>query len=285
MKTTFLDLATLKVPGQLAREVMRLMKEPENLASSGVQENVISFMKDSSFCQHFLRYFELSTDLYPKLLTAWAHKSICHEFKESFPVSYERLEFLGDSIFNFYITQKLYGRYPNKNEGELSKLKSELVSGVELSGLAELIGLDHFVILGVGELKNKSFQNKSILSDIFESTLAVVFLNEGKEKCWSFLDQCLKTYDEVNGESYFDEKRLIGADSKGKLQEFTMKEYECLPSYSARELNDGTFEVSLYINEKLYSIGRAKSKKIAEKQAAYMTLKNFNESNGELHVN
>ena len=280
MKTTFLNLAAPKVPGSMAQTVISCLKKQSNCDEVPKTE-FTKLIKEDSFSSHFFTFFQLDHLSISDFLVAWTHKSICHEYKSLFPFSYERLEFLGDSILNFYVTQKLYKRYPEKKEGELSKLRSELVSGVELSVLSELIGLDHFVILGVGELKNKSYSNKSILADIFESTLAVILLKDGPEMCWRFLDQCLNIYYEKNNEHYFDEKRLVGRDSKGRLQEYTMKKYNCLPKYCSKELPNGHHEVSLYINDDLYDVEVANSKKLAEKQAAQITLQKFLGNTGD----
>lgn len=94
---------------------------------------------------------------------------------------YERLEFLGDSCLNFVIATDLYDRYPDEDEGALSRLRASLVRESTLAGIALQLGLGEYIRLGSGELKSGGFNRASILADVIESLIGATFLDAGYE--------------------------------------------------------------------------------------------------------
>ncbi len=95
----------------------------------------------------------------------------------------ERLEFLGDSIVNFLIAEALFRRFPHAREGELSRLRAELVKGDTLAELAQEFTLGEYLRLGAGELKSGGFGRKSILADAMEAVIAAIYLDAGMDAC------------------------------------------------------------------------------------------------------
>jgi len=95
--------------------------------------------------------------------------------------NYERLEFLGDSLLNFIIAAELYKRYPQEDEGALSRLRASLVRQSTLAGIARDLKLGDFLSLGVGELRSGGFRRDSILSDVVESIIGAVYLEAGHD--------------------------------------------------------------------------------------------------------
>lgn len=95
----------------------------------------------------------------------------------------ERLEFLGDAILSFIIAEALCEHFPKLHEGELSRLRANLVKGVTLAKLAREFKLGECLILGIGELKSGGFQRESILADAFEAIIAAIYLDGGLETC------------------------------------------------------------------------------------------------------
>src|SRR5688500_17986423 len=92
---------------------------------------------------------------------------------------YERLEFLGDSMLNCVIAAELYARFPALREGDLSRLRANLVRQDTLHKVADMLKLGDFLQLGEGELKSGGFRRPSILADAFEATLGAIFLDGG----------------------------------------------------------------------------------------------------------
>ena len=89
----------------------------------------------------------------------------------------ERLEFLGDSIVNFVIAEALFNKFPKATEGQLSRLRSQIVSGSHLAKLGNYFNLSKYVILGVSELKSGGCFRESIISDILEEIIGAIYLD------------------------------------------------------------------------------------------------------------
>ena len=126
--------------------------------------------------------------------------------------SYETLEFLGDSVLNFYTSLFIYHKFPNYAEGQMSKLKQSMVRESTLAFLSREIGLGEFLQLGTGERKNGGAEKESILSDIFESFVAALYLEKGGKVVRHFLNLTVFTW--VEG------KENMTWDYKSKLQEY-----------------------------------------------------------------
>ncbi len=93
----------------------------------------------------------------------------------------ERLEFLGDSVLNFVVTNELYRRFQNANEGDLTRFRARLVCGEKLSEIAKILKLGDFLILGLGERRTEGHKRVSILADALEAIIGVMFCDMGLE--------------------------------------------------------------------------------------------------------
>jgi len=141
----------------------------------------------------------------------------------------ERSEFLGDSILNFVIAEALYHRFPNANEGDLSRMRAGLVKGATLAEIAREFRLGDCLNLGPGELKSGGFRRESILADALEALIGAIYLDGGLEACrncviaWygSRLDRV------VPGE--------MNKDPKTRLQELLQARGLALPVYQLVE--------------------------------------------------
>ena len=100
----------------------------------------------------------------------------------------ERLEFLGDSVLSFLIAEELYKRFPRIDEGDLSRLRAQLVKESSLSGIATSIGLGDFIRLGEGELKSAGWRRPSILADTFEAIIGAIYFDGGIEPTHQFIE-------------------------------------------------------------------------------------------------
>lgn len=182
--------------------------------------------------------------------------------------NYEVLEFLGDALVNFLIVSLLVETFPNKREGELSQLKSFLISEEFLSKMAKDLGFDKFILLSKGEELKGSKNNPSILCDVFEAFWAAFYLDSDKD---------FKLLKEIF-ERHFKEKILsvINSDSlkqdyKTILQELTQKRWRERPTYKIISVEGPEHKKSFTIEcsfKELKTIGKGFSKKHAEQEAA-----------------
>lgn len=190
--------------------------------------------------------------------------------------SNERLEFLGDSILGFVIADELYRRNPTMAEGELSRLRSNLVNGDLLADIALELGLDEYLKLGQGEEQSGGRQRRSILADVVEAMIAAIYLDAGLDVC----RQCVLRW--------FDDRlsTVVNAsvikDAKSLLQEWTQAEKYSLPVYEIIQVtgqaHQQTFEVSCRVQELDFeAIGISSSRRRAEQAAAQQFLEKLRE--------
>ncbi len=188
----------------------------------------------------------------------------------------ERLEFLGDALLGAVIAELLFEVHPKSNEGELSRLRAQLVNGQELAVVARELELGDELRLGPGELKSGGFRRDSILADAFEALVAAVYLDGG-------FDACRATVRELFGERIAALRRS-SKDAKTRLQEYLQAGGWPLPTY---ELTDShgedhakTFDVSCVITEPmpLTTTTSGISRRAAEQDAAEIVLNQLLES-------
>lgn len=141
----------------------------------------------------------------------------------------ERLEFLGDSILNFIIGEVLYNRFPDAREGQLSRIRSQLVKGETLAEVAREFELGECLILGEGEMKSGGHRRDSILSDSVEALIGAIFTETEFETCRAHV---LRWY-----ESRLTSVSLEATDKdpKSRLQEYLQAQRKPLPDYEVVE--------------------------------------------------
>lgn len=179
----------------------------------------------------------------------------------------ERLEYLGDSILNCIIAHALFQRFSNISEGELSRLRANLVNQQTLFELAQQLNLGKQVLLGEGELKSNGFRRPSILADALEALIAAVFLDGGFERT----EQVIHTLYAPLLEG-IDPKKP-GKDAKTMLQELLQSKKLALPQYSVisteGEAHEQYFRVECCIPElKIRALGSGTNRRSAEQDAA-----------------
>ena len=207
------------------------------------------------------------------LRQAVTHKSFTAEPENSIFKNNERLEFLGDSILGMIISDYLYEKYPDENEGNLSKMKSVIVSEPSLAEGARAMKLADYMILAECEYKTGGLEKNSILSDAFEAVIAVIYLTVGIEECrefiFKYLDNTIKNCQQI---SYVK-------DLKGLLQEYTQEKFKMIPEYILVKEegpdHDKNFFYDVKINNEIIGNGSGKNKKSAQQNAAANALKNY----------
>lgn len=203
--------------------------------------------------------------LYTKALT---HESHCYENNIDINESYEKLEFLGDSVLGLIINKHLCNHYTELRVGDLSKCKSRVVSAAVLLDLAQKIKLGNYLILGRGEESSGGRRRDSILADSFEALLGALYLDLGFAPVEKMV---ISLYGSIINKS------MTGSfDHKSILQEKIQEKYRSLPHYrTLREkgpAHQKTFEIAVYHNGELLGKGEGHSKKEAEQQAAMQAL-------------
>jgi len=178
----------------------------------------------------------------------------------------ERLEFLGDAILNFVIAEALYARFSQAREGQLSRLRAELVSGVALAKLAKQFELGSFLVLGGGELRSGGHRRDSILADAFEAIIGALYLDQGMDVCKQHLLQWFQPYlDAV----HLDQSK----DPKTTLQEKLQAYKYSLPIYEVVNVSGDPhnqyFKIRCHVqNISHETTGEGATRRVAEQQAA-----------------
>ncbi len=180
----------------------------------------------------------------------------------------ERLEFLGDSILSLVTTHWLYTQFSQLSEGEMSRIRSSLVSGRTLARVARHYGLGEHIRLGAGEIKSGGADKSSVLADAVEAIFGAVYLDQGFAFAQQFVENTMQAwYQKVNPEK-------INKDNKSALQEVLQKHGLPTPTYETlqeEELADHSmfFEVACRVPDlQLSTCAEAASRKRAEQGAA-----------------
>ena len=206
------------------------------------------------------------------LMLAFVHRSFVNEHRH---VHYhnERLEYLGDSILGFLISEHLYLQLPDTPEGDLSYLRSRLVEASSCVRYIQKLGLESYLLLGKGERINPGRGRESILADLFEAIIGAVFLDGGMEAARVFL---FRNFSEEI-ESIL---KTPVQNWKALLQDFCQKKFQVAPHYVV--LNESgpdhikIFEIQVMVNNEIMGTGHGSSKKEAQQAAAKMALKRIN---------
>lgn len=180
---------------------------------------------------------------------------------------YERFEFLGDSVLNCVVAKHLYDTFPDLPEGDLSRLRSNLVNQQTLCTLAQSLGIGNLLLLGDGERKSAGASRPSILADALEAVFGAVFLDAGFEAAQRVI---LGLYVPFLAQANV---QTLGKDAKTLLQEYLQARKLALPKYSVLkikgEAHAQTFQVECRIDSmQIVTQGEGVSRRSAEQAAA-----------------
>ena len=194
------------------------------------------------------------------LASALTHTSYANEHHTD---SFERLEFLGDSILGFVVAEKLFDMYGIQDEGFLSRMRASIVCENALSDVARTLRTPSYIRLGVGEEKSRGREKNSIISDVVEALIAAIYKDSNLEEARAFINRIIP-------ESAYT--AMGTKDYKTKLQE-TYKHSQI--QYNTKAYTEDGVEVfksSVCIDGEIYGVGNGTSKKIAEQNAAQQAL-------------
>ena len=198
------------------------------------------------------------------LQNALTHSSYANERWHNSLLSNERLEFLGDSILGMLVADYLYRTFPDRPEGELTRMRADMVCEKTLAAVANKIGLGKHLLLGHGEEQGGGRKRESILADAVESVIAACFLDGGLEASRQFVQRYILVEVPVS--------KLNNADYKTALQELVQQKKNQVLSYAlvgeSGPDHDKQFQVAVSLNGKVVGEGTGRSKKRAEQMAA-----------------
>ena len=205
------------------------------------------------------------------LQNALAHSSYANERWHNSLMSNERLEFLGDSILGMCVAEYLYCTFPDRPEGELTRMRADMVCEQTLANVAGRIGLGSHLLLGKGEEQGGGRTRNSILADAVESVIAASFLDGGMGAAKQFIQKFILVEVPV--------KKLHNVDYKTSLQELVQQKKNQVLSYAlvgeSGPDHDKHFEVEVSLNGKVVGLGSGSSKKRAEQDAARVAIESL----------
>ncbi len=201
------------------------------------------------------------------LSQALTHRSFLNEQGGVSLDSYERMEFLGDSVLELVISQELYQRLPQLTEGELTKGRAALVCGESLSRVAESLSLGDFILLGKGEEASGGRHRESILAATCEAVVAAVYLDQGLEAARRFILNIMA--DQLD---QFCREGITPENPKSRLQEHFQSRGSPSPRYQVVSTegpdHNPVFTIEVLVDQDVMGTGRGGKKSDAERAAA-----------------
>ena len=208
-------------------------------------------------------------------MEAMTHSSYANEHKEMKGIYNERIEFLGDAVLELTISDWLFRQFPHFQEGQLTKLRAQIVCEDSLSLLAKECSLNKYLLLGKGETLSGGREKPAILCDVFEAFIGALYLDKGVNEVQRFLN--LVVIPKIKNGRY----ELI-TDFKTELQEYLQQNgpvhirYELVKEEGPS--HDKIFTVQLIVDGKKYKTASGKTKKAAEQMAAKLTMEELTKS-------
>jgi ribonuclease III len=199
------------------------------------------------------------------LQRAVTHHSSCPE--TAIRDSYDTLEFLGDAILGAYVVEYIYRSFPDASEGEMTALKSEVVSRRVLSRIGQEIGLFSYIRVDLANMKTFNERSRdSLCTDVIEAIIGAIHIDQGPEAARDFVARMILPL------ILQMSKQTLDTNPKGRLQKIILRRSNSLPRYRVLEQsgrnNDRVFTVGVFEHEFLLGIGKASSIKEAGRMAA-----------------
>ena len=210
----------------------------------------------------------------PELLNqALVHRSYLNEHRTEKMKSNERFEFLGDAVLELWTSANLFELFPQLEEGDLTNLRALIVRTENLALVAKSINLGDHIMVSHGEEANGGRSNQSILADSFEAIIGAIYLDQGYPAAATFLQKHL-----TNSVTSFSQQKMF-KDPKSLFQEIAQAKTGITPHYQTiKEIGPDhkkSFEVGVYIGDKLIATGTGLSKQSAEEDASSKATKSI----------
>jgi ribonuclease III len=213
-----------------------------------------------------LEFLNISTSDYDLLDLALTHSSYTFENKLSTLENNERLEFLGDAVLKIIVSKYLFNRFPGYREGDLTQIRSVLVSDRTLFQIADKFNFGDYIKMGFHEEKMGGKKRQSTIACGFEALLGALYFSAKPDELENMLIRLIEEEVTIIDES------ASKFNYKAILQEYTQAKYNSLPVYKVISEegpeHEKTFEVHVKINDEIVGIGKGQSKKFAQQEAA-----------------
>lgn len=204
------------------------------------------------------------------LRRAFTHRSYLNENRGAESSHNERLEFLGDAVLELMVTEYLFEKYPDSNEGDLTAYRASLVNAITLSEAAQKINVNDFLLLSKGEAKDTGKARQYILANTMEAVIGAIYLDQGYDSAKYFISKNLfHLIDKIVADKSW-------IDAKSKFQEKAQEKESLTPQYKSLKEegpdHDKKFTIGVYIDNELIAEGAGMSKQEAEQEAARKAL-------------
>lgn len=204
------------------------------------------------------------------LQTAFIHSSYVNESDDADLSDNERLEFLGDSILGYAVSELLYARFPDMSEGQLTSVRASLVRRETLARFARQLHLGDYLLLGHGEDESGGRKRAATLCATFEAVVGAIYLDQGIEAVRRFVLPL------VEADLTRIQPHALGKDPKSRFQEWSQSEVALAPRYKvvddAGPDHAKVFTTQVLVGDRRYGVGRGRSKQEASQAAAAMAL-------------
>ncbi len=204
------------------------------------------------------------------LQRAFVHRSYLNEMPESGLADNERLEFLGDAVLEWIVSELLFLRFPRYAEGDLTNLRAALVRRETLARLARRLRLGDYLLLGHGEEESGGRQRPATLCATFEAVVGALYLDGGSDAAREFVLRLLEPEVERL------QQRALAKDPKSRLQEWVQSTFGQTPRYKTVAMqgpdHDRTFVIQVSLDKQPVGVGTGRSKQAAAQQAAAQAL-------------
>jgi ribonuclease-3 len=201
---------------------------------------------------------------------AFIHRSYINENTGSKLSHNERLEFLGDAVLELIVTDYLYNKYPDRDEGDLTAYRSSLVNAIIIGEVALALGMNEYLLLSKGEAKDIGKARGYILANTYEAYVGAVYLDRGYDIARDFIAKTLfNKIDKIVA-------KKLWRDPKSLVQEKSQEYLNITPAYKvlseAGPDHDKHFTIGIFFGDELIAEGKGKSKQEAEQDAAHKAL-------------
>ena len=218
----------------------------------------------------FFESFQIEPNDDRLYLRALTHRSYIHQRrKNKREDQQERLEFFGDAVLKFVVSYYLMHKFPNMEEGMLTKIRARLISDRSLANLALTMGLDHFVLISDSEKAMEGQKRPALLSDTFEAILGALYLDKGAEVAQEWMNDIIETH----LSDFLDIDHIV--DYKTYLQEVVQQfgeqlpKYDCVKTSGPEHRKQFHYSVTVTVNRiSVTSHGHGNNKKLAQQVAA-----------------
>ena len=200
------------------------------------------------------------------LMQAVTHSSFANEQRINKKPHYERLEFLGDAVLEMVVSAYIYKHYPDRREGEMTRMRAAMVCETALAYCAEDLELGRYLILGRGEEAMGGRYRESIIADVMEALIGAIYLDGGIRKVTAIIEQFILS-DLEHKQVFYDSKSILQEWSQQRGSQLV---YEVIGEEGPD--HDKLFKVAVSVDGARLGEGEGRNKKAAEQKAAYAAL-------------